>query len=231
MRLLGLSGLNLWLVLGLLPLGLSHAPLWSYTTLGPAAALLGIGYARRDERLLYGFLPMAALPLGLIEGGWLTAQAAVPPMTLAVALFVAYLYLLGREFRPELAPTGEARSWTADRLPDRWRRRARMYRLAAAYVLILPFALTVAAQLTLEPGQTRLASLVALTILVFVLLVFRSYLMAPLGDHLHQDRATQDALRQSRRRAKQSPRLAFYLAVLGALASLGALLIRSGRLF
>src|SRR4051812_16833442 len=116
MRLTALCGLNLWWVMGALPLWLEPPPGWAYWTLVPGALLLAFGVLRKNELALYASCPASVLPCALVEGGWLNASgayasSALPPRLLGCGLAVLFLYLVARQFRPVVATPDKSRSW------------------------------------------------------------------------------------------------------------------------
>jgi hypothetical protein len=248
-----LLGLNLWVVVGVVPIvarpfaqkdGLDGAFLVASLVAAGALALFVEGRRRRSAALLLGVFPAAlgvAAAIARPSDGGPPAAVALGLALGAPSLF-AYLGALALSLAQldtasaaglELRPLPGA-------IPPRWRRRRRVYGLLAATAGLLPLFLV--AELYLVPGvvrlfdatyggeasRVRMLGTVALALLSVFL--FRTQLIPVLDGHLQQDRATLRQMAEARQQAKSGrPRPGFYLAVLVALLSMAALVLERMR--
>lgn len=263
-----LLGLNLWFTTLLVPLALARgqAPLWVWGTvpLFPLALFLsgrrpsGDAYAGDAPVVLDLLAPLRLLAplLTLVPGAELAQrpEARTPPALLPLcalsllAFLAAQSQALSRGGPPPLAATplppqlGQATPGSPinNDLPQRWLRRALVYRGLAVYAAVLPGVLLYGLLLhpptlhALRQGfsdDAQRASFQAAgcgAVALLLVFVFQLALLGPLRVHLEHDRAVtaeQLALRQLARRGR--PRPQFYLALLLSLASMILLAYRS----
>ncbi len=226
-------GVNLWLLGFAVPAAFAQAAWpWLLAPLGPAA--LALGLARRSSLLLVAGVPLGTLlPLALPP--FEAARQSVPGFVLCAASLAAYLAATLRALAP--APAAAARKPLEEApLPERWARRARIFRALAATAAILPALLVYAIDLHPPstaafaagyPGDaeraqafaTALAGLVSATVL-------GALIVRPLAAHLDRDIALRVRLEQSRIAARRGrPRAAFYFAVAAALALMALVVV------
>jgi hypothetical protein len=238
-------GANLWMVAVLLPIlfghsfsemaAMSHArgvvSLAAVMLLGPL--VLAFGALRRSSLVLVVAFPVAVM-LPQAFGASSSGRPLVPPapFVLVALLLLGYLgamaWTLERGARPR--PVTPTKKLEDEPLPARWRRRLRMYRWFTLLAAILPAALLFFVEVW--PGVTALdepyaghveaaQALVTAGVGLLWILLFRSYLVAPLYGHLQHDREVVRAIEQAKRQAKRGrPRQGFYVAVAIALVAI-----------
>jgi hypothetical protein len=238
-------GANLWLVTVLLPLvlerswvlmpGAGLAALFLMVLLPPAA--LAIGLRRRSRTaLLVAFPFLCMLPELLLTGrAEKTAPTGPAPLVLVAAVLLGYLFACAHALSRGPAAEAVSQPLPSTMMPPRWRRRLRMYRTMVIAAALFPAALLfwlLGWPATRDAFDASFASasgeaLTAATAGVGLawLGLYRAYFVAPLDGHLHHDREMRVQIEVARRHARRGrPRPLFYLAVVAALAAMGAVL-------
>ncbi len=227
-------GLNLWATLDLLPSIVVGASL-GFGTLALLVfplALLAYGVWRRNETILLFAFPSALLFPIALNPAMATLQFYSPARFVLVGVgLVAFLFgastLTSFYEPPEPKHTRPLHSSTQP-LPERWRRRFRMYAFLAITSVVFPLVLLYhinfddAGTLALSenyPGRaatfTTLLNIIAIGIW---LLVYANFILAPVKQHRTGDKPLRRELAGMRQRAKQgSPHLASYFGGVMAL--------------
>jgi hypothetical protein len=245
-------GLNLWVSLVLVP-GLfvgtfeRHPALMLFAPL-PLVAL-GVGILRRSPLWLLLTYP-ATLLLPVAVDARVVAENAQGPVTFTLVGISLVGYLLGAAYLTGAGSTHHApsdahverirRLSSADRVPNRWRRRTRIYVALAVLSAIFPAVLVYAVdfapdtrafldKMYAEKASAMLA-LMNLGVLALWLGIYAIGFLAPLQHHRTGDRQLVrrlDELKQDARRG--TPRLTFYVAVVAALGLMAVLIFSRYR--
>jgi len=236
-------GLNVWLSLVLVPelfVGAFACQPFLYVLAPLPLIPLGVGLVRRAAPwLLLGFPATLLLPLAVDAKTLAENTQSALVLVLLGASLVGFLfgsaYLTGFEGGAPSAPERQRKLGAADRVAPRWRRRRRVYAALAVLSAVFPLVLLYAVNLS----QTTRAFLYQLypdrvpamlaVLDVGVLLTWGAIwwfaFLGPLRHHRTGDRALLRRLELLRQESRQTaPRLVFYVAVLAALAFMGALL-------
>jgi hypothetical protein len=250
-------GVNVWIMAVALPFGLmwrnagGGEPIvlggFAVTAVLAASSLLALalGSVRRSTALLMVVFPLLALlPQALAVEPAATRYAPPSAFVLLAASLLGYLTavarMLGRAERTSAPPPVTVRPLNQDPTPSRWRRRLRVYRMftvtAAAYpaVLIAWLNLAPSVRADLASGfgaqAARAQALGTVGVGLLWVILFRSYLLAPLEAHLQHDRDVISAMEIDRRHARRGrPRAGFYFAVAVALAAMSAVVWQRSR--
>jgi hypothetical protein len=243
-------GANLWVVAIGVPLTVdtrwvTGPPLGAVLALcllaASALALLVWGLVRRsDEILLAAYPAVTLLPVALLGGGDPEARLlTAPPLAVSAVSLCGYLLAacaFGR--KSELGPSEvQTRALKTGKLPERWRRRTRVYSglqiAAAAIPLVLLWAVNLRPQTTHALARSFGASAEAMKVLLTVLAgalsfaLWRAFLVGPLHAHLEQDLELTQALKAARAQARRGrPRPGFYLAFAVVLAGIAIAILR-----
>jgi hypothetical protein len=235
-------GLNVWVTLILVPAlftGAIKGLGGQLTALVPLVAL-GIGLARRSVPWLLGVFPALLLvPIvanprlvaGNVHGPWsfLLVSTSVVAYLFAVSWFSTFRDLPAPARTRSLAPEGDA-----PEVPARWRRRFRIYRTLAVLAVLLPGLLLHAVNFHephLEAMRDKFANRVPalqvlgnLVLLAVWLLLYSWAFVGVLARHRTGDRALTTEL-AAIRKGPARPRVRFYVWVVIALATMGALVL------
>jgi|SRR5581483_8386423 len=243
-------GVNLWIVAVGVPLAVDTR--WvSGPSLGAvlslcllAASALGLliwGVWRRSDGILLAAFPaITFLPVALLGGGDPEARLlAAPPLAVSALSLVGYLFAAcGLQRQAELQPSDvESRALPTGELPERWRRRSRVYFGLAALAAVIPLVLLWAVNLRSEtvralgrsfgPRADSVQVLLTVAVGALAFALWRAFLVGPLEAHLQQDPELTRALKAARAHARRGrPRPGFYLAVGVALAGIALAILR-----
>jgi hypothetical protein len=204
-------------------------------------ALLALGLWRRSDALLLAAFPaVTLLPVALLAGGEPEARlASAPPLAVSALSLLGYMIAaaaFGRA-REVVTVAVEKRGFESGPLPERWRRRMRVYAALQAAAAAIPLVMLWAVDLRGETrhalersfGARADAVQVVLTVAAGALsfALWRAFLVGPLEAHLQQDPELVRALQAARKQARRGrPRGGFYLAVAVALAGVAAMIAR-----
>jgi hypothetical protein len=234
-------GVNLWIVTDALPLLLAakDEPHWLWLLLlsSPALIALAAGAWLRSAAALFVIVPLFIVVPSCLAGAEASARVlpmlALVPQALSLAAYLlAVAHALSTD-APADVPPSATRRLRQDPLPERWKRRLRVYRGLAATAIGFPLVLIAAIDLSPEltrqlsssfgPHAPRMQALITVAAALLSVGVWRAYLVAPLQAHLQHDRDLAAAAEADRAHARRGrPRPAFYLAVAVALLAMGA---------
>lgn len=234
-------GANVWLTLVVLPAiytGAIRTPLIAALCAMPPAVLL-IGVLRRSEWLMLLGFPLALL-LPSIAAPEIIAGSAFGPLRMVVIAAGLLAYLFGVSFfsayREPRAPVSVRELSSANTpVPDRWRRRLRVYRWLIALSVVFPATLLWAVLfdstnqayvLRLFPGRSAsMAALMTIGVLGLWSAIYAYAFIGPLASHRTGDRPLAIELAELRTTvARGRPRPTFYLGVATALIGMAALI-------
>jgi len=253
---LALLGINVWVTVALVPALWSgaHKPTSMRVALLVPLLPLAVGVLWRRAGELILLFPMAVL-VPLLMDGRLTSNAVYSPRAFALAGFSLLAFLLGSSFvlsqgdAPPRAPAerslrprqrgvqpvsnAPAGQLPAAELPERWKRRFRLYGALAVLSGLFPLVLVFAANFDwraqkelrdVYPG--RVAAIQSLiNIIVFALWtgIYGVYFLSPLRSHRTGDKE----LSRDLARLKESPRRPGWIFYVGLAAALAGLVVFS----
>jgi hypothetical protein len=235
-------GLNLWVQFVLLPGLVSGAAASGPVQLAAALALvvLGAGVWRRSELILLLGFPSALLVPAALAPAMANVHVYGPIRFAIVALgLIGYLFgaSLFTSFREPPPPRSQRPLASASRpVPERWRRRLRIYGYLAALSAIFPVVLLYAINFDRETREfiaIKYAGRVAgfttvmnLGALAFWVLLYMWFFLGVLRPHRTGDRDLVVGLERLRAEARRGrPRPSFYLGVGLALGLMFLLLL------
>lgn len=238
----GALGVNLWVSLVLLPGFVARA---LHTAPEQIAAVLplgvlGLGVWRRSEViLLFGYPSALLVPIAFAPE--MANVHVYGPIRFAIVAIGLVGYLFGASlftsFREPEAPVGQRALASASRpVPERWRRRFRVYAALAALSLVFPLVLLYTINfddtargfmLHRYPGRVAaLTTVMNLGAVSFWILVYLWFFLGVLRPHRTGDRELLGELELIRRQGRRArPRPQFYLGVACALILMVALLV------
>lgn len=235
-------GINVWVSVVLLPGFFAEAWQTSGTIAAASLALpvLALGIWRRSELiLLLGFPATLLLPISFAPA--MASPLVYGPVRFTIVAVGLVAYMMGASFFTsfhEPPPPVGVRPLSSSRkpVPERWRRRFRMYSALTALALVFPAVLIYAVNFhpsnqaymwRMFPGRvTAMTTLLNLLVVGIWLGIFARVFLGILKPHRTGDRELVGQLAEIRAQSKRGrPRPSFYLAVAVALAFMIILLL------